>query len=62
MAKDKKPSASKMTEAAPTAMMAEETFALEYEAEAQATCLGSDDFRAAMIAWLKKTEAKYTGR
>jgi len=31
MAKDKKPSASKMKEAVPTAMMAEETFALEYE-------------------------------
>jgi len=31
MAKDKKTSASKMKEAAPTAMMAEETFALEYE-------------------------------
>ena len=31
MAKDKKTTASKMKEAAPTAMMAEETFALEYE-------------------------------
>jgi len=31
MAKDKKVSASKMKEAVPTAMMAEETFALEYE-------------------------------
>jgi len=31
MAKDTKPAASKMKEAIPTAMMAEETFALEYE-------------------------------
>ena len=31
MAKDKKPAASKMKEAVPTSMMAEETFALEYE-------------------------------
>ena len=31
MAKDKKPSASKMKEAGPTALMTEETFALEYE-------------------------------
>jgi 2-(1,2-epoxy-1,2-dihydrophenyl)acetyl-CoA isomerase len=36
--------------------------ALEYEAEAQGTCLGSEDFRAAMRAWLKKTEPQYTGR
>jgi 2-(1,2-epoxy-1,2-dihydrophenyl)acetyl-CoA isomerase len=36
--------------------------ALEYEAEAQATCLGSEDFRAAMLAWLKKTEPHFTGR
>ncbi len=34
---------------------------LEFEADAQATCLGSDDFRTAMIAWLKKTKGKYTG-
>ncbi len=34
---------------------------LEFEADAQATCLGSDDFRAAMIAWLEKTEGEYTG-
>ncbi len=34
---------------------------LEFEADAQATCLGSNDFRAAMIAWLKKTDGKYTG-
>ena len=31
MAKDKKPTASKMKEAVPTTLMAEETFALEYE-------------------------------
>jgi 2-(1,2-epoxy-1,2-dihydrophenyl)acetyl-CoA isomerase len=34
---------------------------LEFEADAQATCLGSNDFRTAMIAWLKKTEGVYTG-
>jgi len=35
--------------------------ALEFEADAQATCLGSNDFREAMIAWLKKTDGTYTG-
>jgi enoyl-CoA hydratase/carnithine racemase len=35
--------------------------ALEREAEAQATCLGSKDFRAAMIAWLKKEPGEFTG-
>jgi len=35
--------------------------ALEYEADAQATCLGSDDFRAALQAWLQKTDGEYTG-
>ncbi len=34
---------------------------LELEADAQATCLGSNDFRTAMIAGLKKTEGEYTG-
>jgi len=34
---------------------------LEFEAEAQAVCLGSADFRTAMIAWLKKTEGQYVG-
>ena len=34
---------------------------LDFEADAQATCLGSQDFRTAMIAWLKKTEGEYTG-
>lgn len=34
---------------------------LEFEAEAQALCMGSKDFRTAMIAWLKKTEGEYTG-
>lgn len=36
--------------------------ALEREAEAQAACLGSEDFRTAMIAWLKKQPAEYKGR
>jgi 2-(1,2-epoxy-1,2-dihydrophenyl)acetyl-CoA isomerase len=35
---------------------------LEFEADAQTICLGSEDFRAAMIAWLKKTEGEYTGQ
>jgi len=35
---------------------------LEFEADAQTICLGSEDFRAAMIAWLKKTEGEFTGR
>jgi 2-(1,2-epoxy-1,2-dihydrophenyl)acetyl-CoA isomerase len=35
--------------------------ALEYEADAQGTCLGSADFRAALKAWLQKTDADYTG-
>ena len=35
--------------------------ALEREAEAQAACLGSNDFRAAMIAWLKKQPGEYSG-
>ena len=34
---------------------------LEFEADAQAVCLGSADFRTAMIAWLKKTEGHYVG-
>jgi len=34
---------------------------LEFEADAQAVCLGTNDFRTAMIAWLKKTEGVYTG-
>ncbi len=34
---------------------------LEFEAEAQAVCLGSADFRTAMMAWLKKTEGQYVG-
>lgn len=36
--------------------------ALERESEAQAVCLGSDDFRTAMIAWLKKQPGEFTGR
>jgi enoyl-CoA hydratase/carnithine racemase len=35
--------------------------ALERESEAQAMCLGSKDFRAAMIAWLKKEPGEFTG-
>jgi enoyl-CoA hydratase/carnithine racemase len=35
---------------------------LEFEADAQAVCLGSEDFRTAMIAWIKKTDGTYTGR
>ena len=34
---------------------------LEFEADAQALCLGSSDFRTAMIAWMKKTEGEYIG-
>ena len=34
---------------------------LEFEADAQATCLGSSGFREAMIAWMKKTDGTYTG-
>jgi enoyl-CoA hydratase/carnithine racemase len=34
---------------------------LEYEADAQAICLGSKDFRAAMRAWMSKSEAEYQG-
>jgi 2-(1,2-epoxy-1,2-dihydrophenyl)acetyl-CoA isomerase len=34
---------------------------LEFEADAQTICFGSKDFRAAMIAWLNKTEGEYTG-
>lgn len=34
---------------------------LEFEADAQAVCLGSEDFRRAMIAWLKKTDGQYIG-
>ncbi len=35
--------------------------ALEYEAEAQATCLGSSDFREAMTAWMARRPGVYTG-
>ncbi len=34
---------------------------LEFEADAQAVCLGSSDFRTAMIAWSKKIEGVYVG-
>ena len=35
---------------------------LEYEADAQATCLGSADFREAMKAWLQKRPGVYHGQ
>ena len=34
---------------------------LEFEADAQATCLGSMDFREAMRAWVEKREGEFTG-
>jgi enoyl-CoA hydratase/carnithine racemase len=34
---------------------------LEFEADAQATCLGSRDFGEAMKAWLQKREGEYRG-
>ena len=34
---------------------------LEYEADAQAACLGSQDFREAMQAWINKRPGEYTG-
>jgi 2-(1,2-epoxy-1,2-dihydrophenyl)acetyl-CoA isomerase len=36
--------------------------ALEFEAEAQAQCLGSDDFREAVKAFFSKQSGTYTGR
>jgi len=36
--------------------------ALEFEAEAQATCLGSDDFREAIKAWFQKRSGEYRGQ
>jgi 2-(1,2-epoxy-1,2-dihydrophenyl)acetyl-CoA isomerase len=36
--------------------------ALEFEAEAQATCLGSDDFREAVKAWFEKRSGEYRGQ
>ena len=35
--------------------------ALEFEAEAQATCLGSQDFREAMKAWFHGRPGEYRG-
>jgi enoyl-CoA hydratase/carnithine racemase len=35
---------------------------LEYEANAQATCLGSADFREAVMAWMQKREGVYKGQ
>ncbi|MBW2273175.1 MAG: hypothetical protein JRG96_07880, partial [Deltaproteobacteria bacterium] len=34
---------------------------LEYEAEAQATCMGSNDFLEAMAAWAQKRSGEYRG-
>jgi 2-(1,2-epoxy-1,2-dihydrophenyl)acetyl-CoA isomerase len=36
--------------------------ALECENEAQATCLGSSDFREAMLAWIQKRDGQYAGQ
>jgi enoyl-CoA hydratase/carnithine racemase len=36
--------------------------ALEFEAAAQAQCLGSDDFREALKAFFQKRSGTYTGR
>ena len=36
--------------------------AVEYEVESQATCLGSRDFREAMMAWAQRREGEYQGR
>ena len=35
--------------------------ALEFEADAQSTCLGSSDFREAMAAWMQKRAGSYRG-
>lgn len=34
---------------------------LEFEAEAQSTCMGSSDFREAMAAWMQKRAGNYRG-
>lgn len=36
-------------------------YALEFEAEAQATCLGSRDFREAMAAWVERRPGEFRG-
>ncbi|MFP6579126.1 MAG: enoyl-CoA hydratase-related protein [Myxococcota bacterium] len=36
--------------------------ALEYEIESQAVCMGTEDFREAMSAWLQKRNGEYHGR
>jgi 2-(1,2-epoxy-1,2-dihydrophenyl)acetyl-CoA isomerase len=43
-------------------LSAAEALALEFEAEAQAQCLGSDDFREAVKAFFSKQSGTYTGR
>jgi 2-(1,2-epoxy-1,2-dihydrophenyl)acetyl-CoA isomerase len=35
---------------------------LAFEAQAQSTCLGSEDFREAMLAWAQKRDGEYTGK
>jgi 2-(1,2-epoxy-1,2-dihydrophenyl)acetyl-CoA isomerase len=35
---------------------------IEWEANAQATCLGSEDFREAMMAWVQKRDGEYSGK
>lgn len=36
--------------------------AIDWEASAQAVCLGSDDFREAMRAWATKSDGNYSGK
>jgi enoyl-CoA hydratase/carnithine racemase len=35
---------------------------LAFEAQAQSTCLGTEDFREAMIAWAQKRDGEYVGK
>jgi len=35
---------------------------IAFEAQAQATCLGTEDFREAMIAWAQKRDGEYAGK
>lgn len=35
---------------------------LAFEAQAQSTCLGTDDFREAMLAWAHKRDGEYVGK
>jgi len=36
--------------------------ALAFEAQAQSTCLGTEDFREAMMAWAQKRDGEYVGK